>query len=89
MIENDLLPKWREASDGLASVKPIGERLERSVAPISDYMRLRQDGWTVLLEGLRTGDKDKKDEGAGKEERADSVNRDIVRMPRTRVLVAH
>ncbi|MCL4203395.1 MAG: rhomboid family intramembrane serine protease [Pirellulaceae bacterium] len=57
MLEQQLLPPWREAAGQLReSIPRVAEPHQAMVTRLADYADLRANSWELLAEGLRTGD---------------------------------
>jgi hypothetical protein len=72
ILEKQVLPPWtaeREAMEKLKVSRDIAERHGLLV----EYMKDREQGWELTVNGLRTHDAGKLKEGAGKEAEADRV----------------
>jgi hypothetical protein len=61
LIENELLPQWRKARAGYEA---NGEGKLRSL--MLQYLALRQEGWEIMAQGLRAGDREVVTKGAAR-----------------------
>jgi rhomboid protease GluP len=86
MIERDLLPDWRSIRASLAATKPVPHTLQNDVTTIVDYMRLREEGWVMLVESVRENNPAKVEDAKKRLDRADSIHATIWRAPRAHVL---
>lgn len=72
-IERDILPEWRAARNRLSGLQHASRAARDHVALVLDYMRLRDDGWTLAIEAVRTGSESKALEAAEKHKLANAV----------------
>lgn len=68
-IERDILPAWHVARDRFARSGAGGSRREL----LLEYTRLREEGWTVMAQGLRAHDEAMEERGVEQFRRADEV----------------
>lgn len=59
VIDNDVLPEWNSARQRLETLTPHTSALQQRVVDLVTYMTLRQESWTQLSQGLRSGDPQK------------------------------
>ena len=55
-IRSELAPAWQAARDQLQAVQPVPTGLQGPLDEVLRYMRLREESWTVLLDGSRRKD---------------------------------
>ena len=58
VIEQRILPPWREMVDLLNGLENIPRGEQRRFTALTRYMSLRQESWQLWVEGLRGGDRD-------------------------------
>lgn len=68
-LEEDVLPRWRVLRAQVDAVKPASDR-DRAM---QRYFELREQGWTRVVEGLRSGNQDMAKEGMEKHQAADRL----------------
>jgi rhomboid protease GluP len=54
-VEREVLPEWKATRQRLAAVGHVPATLQAHVAGVLEYMRLREEGWELLVRGLREG----------------------------------
>ncbi len=68
-IEQDILPPWRAAREAYDRSGAGGARR----ATLLDYMRVRQEGWEIMAQGLRAHDSDEVQRGQARFHEADEL----------------
>lgn len=53
LIEHDVLPEWRAALQKVSAFQHVPENGHRHFVSFLGYMRLRQEGWELLVQSLR------------------------------------
>jgi rhomboid protease GluP len=76
-IEKDVLPDWMREHDSLAKLKKLPENQERLVSSLMNYMELRQQGWTITVQGLRRNNVNLLQQGGAKQHEADEALKKI------------
>jgi hypothetical protein len=56
LIEKDVLPGWEAEQRKLAALKGLPPPLQGVVAALLPYMEAREQGWSLLVRGLRAHD---------------------------------
>ncbi len=76
-VEDNVLPPWVEARRGME--KLLDERgVDRNLlARLADYMKLREESWRLLAEGVREQDSDKIELSSSKQKAADKMAKEI------------
>jgi rhomboid protease GluP len=73
IVERDVLPPWRDAHAVLLRVKNERGVDQERVATLAEAMKLREESWQSLVEGLRSQDQSKFQTHRDKWEAADSL----------------
>ncbi len=73
IIEDGILPYWREMSERFAALHHVLPRDVERLAAIKEYLRRRDDAWQTLADGLRQGDQELIDTAARKTAEADKA----------------
>jgi rhomboid protease GluP len=73
LLERDMLPEWRDSRERLAALKNVPLPFQSYVTELLEYMRLRQEAWELLVQGLREGNEAKLREVTEKQKLADDV----------------
>lgn len=77
VIEREVLPPWREQRQRIDALRPA---LPQPRIPIvQEYMRLREEGWELLAQGMRTNDRQKLRQGEEKHHEAQRVTERLKR----------
>ena len=71
-VEKRVLPPWREERARLEGLRVSSKQAER-MALIVRYMRAREDGWQLLVDGIRQNDEGLIKEAQAKQEEAQEV----------------
>lgn len=88
-LEQDILPRWREARAAVEAYEPVPAALSGQVASIADYQRLREDGFEQLAAALRSRDREALEAAQNQLDHASGVWRRAARAaPRVRYLSA-
>jgi len=74
VIEKEILPPWRAGREAFDQSGAGGPK--RDV--LLDYMRLRQEGWEMMIQGLRANDGDAVKRGQERFEEADAVGKKLI-----------
>ncbi len=63
ILERDIIPPWSEARAKLLKIDPaeLGKKQAARFALLLDYVRLREEGWRLLADGIRSSDPAKTD----------------------------
>lgn len=70
LVERDVLAEWRDTRSRLAALKDLPAHQQGKVAEVIEYMRLRQEGWELLVQALREGNQEKMRQAQEKQRRA-------------------
>jgi rhomboid protease GluP len=77
LLEHEVLPEYRVARERLTALKQIPAPLQRHVASILEYMRLREQAWTSFGQALREGSPQKVQQAMEKQKLADAAAKRI------------
>jgi rhomboid protease GluP len=77
VVERDVLPEWRAARERLSGFKHVPARLQENLAALLDYMRLRQEGWEMIVPALREGDGEKVKQAVERQTMADAAAKQL------------
>ncbi len=75
VIQKDVLPDWEGEHRRLAALKGLPLAAQSLLATLLNYMDERQQGWSLLVQGLRTHDGVVAKAGVAKEQSADMLAR--------------
>jgi rhomboid protease GluP len=78
LLEREVLPEWRAARERLTALKQIPAPLQRHVASILEYMRLREEAWAFFVQALREGSPQKAHQAMEKQKLADAAAKRII-----------
>jgi rhomboid protease GluP len=73
LLERDVLPPWKAQRERLAALKQLPAPLQSRIASFVQYMTLREEGWTLLVEAIREGSDDKVKQAMTKQKLADEA----------------
>ena len=73
VLDKQLLPDWRAERDAVAKLQRLPADQRKLVESIVKYMTTREEGWTLLAEGLREDDRTKLDRSLRKDREADQL----------------
>ncbi len=76
-IEEEVLPEWRAARTRLAELNNVPPQDRRLVSDLAQYMRLREEGWVLLVEAGREHDAGKMAQAKEKQAAADQLARSL------------
>ncbi|HUY31608.1 MAG TPA: rhomboid family intramembrane serine protease [Pirellulales bacterium] len=77
IIEDGILPYWREMSERFAAMKHVPRRDVKRLEAIREYIRRRDEAWQTLADGLRQGDRGLIDGAKRKQVQADEAAKAI------------
>ncbi len=77
LIQKDVLPDWEAERRRLAALKGLPPTAQGLLSALLNYMDVRQQGWSLLVQGLRTRDITATEAGAAKEQNADMLARGV------------
>ena len=77
VIQKDVLPDWEVEHRKLASLKGLPPAAQGLLSALLNYMDVRQQGWSLLVQGLRTHDISATKAGAAREQNADMLAREM------------
>jgi rhomboid protease GluP len=75
VIQKDVLPDWEAEHRRLAALKGLPPAVQGLLSALLNYMDERQQGWSLLVQGLRTHDVAVAKAGVAKEQSADMLAR--------------
>jgi rhomboid protease GluP len=75
LIQKDVLPDWEAERGKLAAMKGLPPAAQGFLSAVLNYMDARQQGWSLLVQGLRTHDSAVAQAGFAKEQSADALAR--------------
>jgi len=55
MLDQKILPDWRESMQRLRELNRVPPELQRRIADLLSYMQLRQEGWELMVRAIRRG----------------------------------
>ncbi len=73
LITEQILPKWKAETDALVKLQHLPSGEAKLTAKLVKYMNTREEAWTLLAEGLRTGDQSKQTQSFAKNQEADQL----------------
>jgi len=73
ILEREVLPEWKASRERLAALTQLPASLDRHVASILEYMRLREEGWESFTQALREGNPQKAQQAMDKQALADAA----------------
>jgi len=73
IIENKILPPWRAERQAVASLKALPPDQATQAHLLLDYMTAREEGWQLLIDGIRANDQDKVKQGIKRNDDADQL----------------
>ena len=76
-IEQEVLPDWRAARTRFASLKHVPAPEEQVVSDLTQYMKLREEGWVLLAEALREQDAGKMAQAREKQTAASQLAKNL------------
>jgi len=85
IMNRDVLPDWDAVRDQLAAYQPVPRGMQEHISAITDYMKLREEGWKLLSDALLAGSKDKLDVAGKKMREGNYAERDLFHAARTRI----
>jgi rhomboid protease GluP len=88
LIDEKVLPAWRDARATVEGYAPVPGPLRDEVATIDDYMRAREDGFVALAAALHRHDKADLESAQDQLYKARGLGRAVWRLPRARVVFA-
>jgi len=89
VIENKILPRWRSVHDELAAYQPVPGPLRGTVDAIIEYMRVRQQGFEMLVDAERSGTSQDENAAENHLDLANNLGRQIRRTARARIPAPH
>lgn len=72
-LEREVLAPWRAEEERVARLAGAPPELQHRVRAMAEYMRLRGEGWHVLAEALRAGDRAEMARAQGMQRQADGL----------------
>lgn len=79
LIEKDVLPDWEAEHRRLAALKGLPPAMRNVVSRLLPYMEARQQGWSLVVKGLRANDLNAIKAGSAKELEAEQLARTMVK----------
>jgi membrane associated rhomboid family serine protease len=72
IVEQEVLPPWRAERESLAKMKRLSGEQTQLATSLIQYMKAREDGWDLLVDGVRTNDMGKLQRANQKGQEADA-----------------
>jgi rhomboid protease GluP len=77
VLEKRVLAPWRVEEKSLEKMKRLSSKQQQIAASLSAYMQAREEGWALLLHGIKTNDLNEIKRSKAKSEEADSLAKAI------------
>jgi membrane associated rhomboid family serine protease len=78
ILERDVLPPWRELHQRLQGLSHVPETYRKHLTAVVEYLRLRQEGWELLVQALREGNPVKAQQAEARQSLANAAAKRIV-----------
>lgn len=73
IVQHQILPEWRSERQSLEKLTHLSSGQTQLASSLIRYMKAREDGWNLFVEGVRTGDVNKINSANKKSEEADQL----------------
>ena len=73
VMEQQVLPKWKAERETMSKLKGLSKGQAELASSLVAYMGAREEGWSLLVDGVRTGDAEKIRKSAKKGDEADKL----------------
>ena len=76
-VEHQILPPWKSERDAIANLKRLPADQNKFALKVVKYMDKRTESWTLLVQGLRSGDASAVNQAFSKSREADNLVKTI------------
>jgi rhomboid protease GluP len=76
-LETQVLPEWHAARIELEGMKRVPPESAKVVTQLATYMKLREEGWTLMAQGLRADDLPTMEKAKAKQAEAEAMIKQI------------
>ncbi|HXP43716.1 MAG TPA: rhomboid family intramembrane serine protease [Candidatus Acidoferrales bacterium] len=73
IVEQEVLPPWRTERNSLARLNRLSKEQTQLASSLVQYMGAREDSWSLLVDGVRTGNMEKIKRSGEKNREADKL----------------
>ncbi len=78
VLQNEVLAPWRSEREAMSKLKNLPQKQAAIASSLTHYMQLREDGWTLLEEGVHNNDPQKVLQASQKSAEADQLAKQLV-----------
>jgi rhomboid protease GluP len=75
IVEREVLPEWRAARERLAGIGSLPAKMQSRLTDLLEYMKLRQEGWELLVQAARENNLQKANAANAKQAAAEAIAR--------------